>query len=86
MNGFLLTLIVILVIGLTITQLALLKWTDTRLWNLLHICLFFVSTNPLSLTPPQMLVLCSRTMARSEKGSSLGPVPIQRLVHKDESP
>ena len=43
MNCFLVLLILILVIGLAITQLALNFYTDGWLWPALHIALFLVS-------------------------------------------
>ena len=84
MNGFLIMLIVVLVVGLTITQLALLKWTDNRLWNLLHICLFLVRNNAQTLIFSVGIGTC--IMAGSEKSCSLGPIPIQRLVHENGTP
>ena len=43
MNAFLITLLLILVVGLAITSLALNQWTDGWLWPILHVCLFVVS-------------------------------------------
>ena len=45
MNAFLITLMLILVIGVTIMQLALLHWTETWVWNVLHGCLLLVSSD-----------------------------------------
>lgn len=43
MNCFLFTLLLILAVGIAITQLAFVHWTDGYLWNGLHAILLLVS-------------------------------------------
>ena len=43
MNCFLITLILILLVGIAITQLAFIQWTEGWLWSVLHLGLLLVS-------------------------------------------
>lgn len=76
MNAFLITLMLILVIGVTITQLALLHLTETWVWNVLHGCLLLVS----SLTYSDLLLFAAfdlRSLAYPAKSRQMGSLPLQ---------
>ena len=84
MHCFLVTLLLILVVGVVITQLILLEWTDSRLWNVLHACLFFVSIHAESVT--FVLVVRARDLASLGEGRGLGCLPLQFKDHHEQPP
>ena len=76
MNAFLITLMLIPVIGVTITQLALLHWTETWVWNVLHGCLLLVSSTLFS----NLLLFAAfnlRSLAHPAKSRQMGSLPLQ---------
>ena len=86
MNAFLITLMLILVIGVTITQLALLHWTETWVWNVLHGCLLLVSSMTVFAHFFLLAAFNLRSLAHPLESRPLGCLPLQLEGHLRQSP